>query len=102
MAEGGFSVQEYLQDVRGRSKVLSDESVLLARAREGDKPARQMLITSYLALAAEIALRLAPARLEQLEAIQEANLVLMRVVSAGESPALTLSGRIAEHFETLA
>ena len=93
-----WRVEEYLADVRATSVVLPNEAELRRRARAGDKAVCKELITSYLSLAAELGLRLAPNRLTELEAIQEANLVLMRVVTDEESPAVTLGPCLAAHF----
>jgi hypothetical protein len=101
MTDREFVLSEYLEEVRAKSAVLANEPLLLERALSGDKEARQAVIVSHLSLAAELGLRLASPELEPLRAIQEANLVLMRVVAAGESPVRVLSARISQHFETL-
>ena len=93
-----FLVDQYLEEVRSLATPLANEETLRSRARRGDKAATAELVRSYLSLAAELGLRLAPDRLTKLEAIQEANLVLMRVIADDESPALVLGPRIANHF----
>ncbi|MCA1841352.1 MAG: hypothetical protein ABR507_01385 [Actinomycetota bacterium] len=100
--QGNFVVDEYLKYLHENSRVLSDEAELVLSARGGDKLARKKLVASYLFITAELALRLAPPAMEPLRAIQEANLVLMRIAIAGiAKPASALGPAIEEHFAGL-
>ena len=92
----------YLEEIRAGWFVVEDEPALLAKARIGDKEARQVLVRSYLPMAADLGLRLAPPGLPHLDAVQEANLVLMRLVAgASESLALQLAPAIRDRFAQL-
>jgi DNA-directed RNA polymerase sigma subunit (sigma70/sigma32) len=95
---------KYLDETR-KLPVLSraEESVLLARVRQGDKDAERRVIEGNLELTALLALRLAPSWLGPIGAIHEANLVLVRTVGdvAVDQPATVLAGRLVRHFETL-
>lgn len=95
----------YLRELKSAPPLAPDEEeTLLAKARnEGDRVAKKRVVTSYLARTAEIALRIRPGRLPPLDAIQEANLVLIRVIEDPfvRKPRRALERRIAEHFHDL-
>jgi DNA-directed RNA polymerase sigma subunit (sigma70/sigma32) len=92
---------EYLNEVGGLHRLSSDdEREELVRAREGDQVARRRVIEGNLEVTAHLALRLAPDWMRPLDAIQEANLVLVRLVDDGSSgrPADRLSDDLVRHF----
>jgi hypothetical protein len=64
-----------------------DAEEVLALARSGDEPAHRRVIEGYLELTAVLALRLAPPWLAWLDAVQEANLVLLQTVDDDSVPA---------------
>jgi len=92
---------EYLNEV-GRLPRLSpgDEPQLLLRGAEGDHDARKRVIEGNLEVAARLALRLAPHWMRPLDAVQEANLVLVRLVEdgVGGQPADRLSEELVRHY----
>lgn len=74
-------LDRYLAEIRPAPIVRQDEEKrLLAAARGGDDQARKKVIESYLALTAHLALKHSPADADGLDAIQEANLVLIRLI----------------------
>lgn len=82
--------QEYLQGVRALPWVEpEDVPGLLRRARVGDPEARQRLIEGHLELTALLAWNLRPVWLAPVDAVQEANLILVRLV---EDPACATPG----------
>ena len=94
-------LKQYLAEIRRQSLIPIDERQLMKAAREGDAQARQQLIESYLPVAAEIGLRLARPTMEPLDAVHEANIVLLRLIDAGvEKPAVELGPAIEKHFAT--
>jgi DNA-directed RNA polymerase sigma subunit (sigma70/sigma32) len=95
-------INDYLREI-AMYPPISTEDVheLLVVAGRGDKTARRALIQSHLELAADLATRLAPRGMDQLEAIQEANLALMRCVEAGLEPAISLGSAIRSRFDEL-
>jgi DNA-directed RNA polymerase sigma subunit (sigma70/sigma32) len=72
---------EYLAEVRAVPLLPGrDEAHLLSASRNGDQAAKERLVESYLELVALLALQLAPSSLSPLDAIQEANLILIRLI----------------------
>jgi hypothetical protein len=98
------TVHRYITEVRRIPPLTRAEEVsLVAAARDGDEVAKSKAIQGNLELAAVLALRFAPAWLDAVKAIQEANLVLLRAVEdAGcVAPSIELAERIHLHFEQL-
>jgi DNA-directed RNA polymerase sigma subunit (sigma70/sigma32) len=97
-------ITRYLDETR-KLPLLSraEESVLLAQVRQGNKDAEPRVIEGNLELTARLGLRLAPLWLGPIDAIQEANLVLLRTVedAAVDHPASVLTDRLVTHFESL-
>lgn len=92
-------LDRYLIEIRNHSQIPEDEDALIRSSRTGDQNARKILVQSYLALTAEIGLRLAPPKMSRLAAVQEANLVLLRLIEKGtEKPAVQLGPAIKKHF----
>lgn len=91
------SLEEYLDDAGVFVRLSDDaERALLALAREGDQSAARAVVTSLLAPAADTALHVARGRgLDELNAVAEANLVLLQLVDSS-SGAETVSGRLDE------
>ena len=95
----------YLEKVRQIPLLASrDEAVTLKRAREGDESARKRVIEGYLEVTALLALRLAPDWMRPLDAIQEGNIVLVRLVDDATvaHPAARLSEALSAHFAEVA
>lgn len=88
-------LEVYLADVRAIAPIdQEEERALLARARAGDTSASRTVVTALLAPAADVALPLAgPSGLRELEALAEANAVVLRLVE-GDEP--LVSGRLEE------
>ena len=80
----------YLAEVsRFKPFELADEQRLARWAGEGDTESRDRLVQTYLERAARLARELAPPSMPTLDAIQEANIVLVRAIEEGLSaPAL--------------
>jgi DNA-directed RNA polymerase sigma subunit (sigma70/sigma32) len=92
-------LKQYLAEIRRQSLIPINERQLVKAAREGDAKARQQLIESYLYIAALLGLRLARPTMNPLDAIQEANIVLLRLIDAGvEKLAVELGPAIEKHF----
>jgi DNA-directed RNA polymerase sigma subunit (sigma70/sigma32) len=71
----------YLEEVRRFSTLTPDEErALLDAARRGDEEARRSVSQGQLVAAAEFALAVARPWMRSLDAIQEANLVLFRLI----------------------
>ena len=102
-SEADWSLEPYLQEALAHERVLEDEESVLEQARSGDVKARQRLVRSHLHRAAHIALRLAPPTMSSLDAVQEANLVLLRLAAAPhDAPMIKeLETAIAKHFESI-
>ena len=94
------ALNKYLDEVRAAELVLENELAVLESARSGDVEARQTLVRVYLFRTAEIALRFAPEGMAKLDAVQEANLVLMRLVAQAPEPSIAhhLESAIRNHF----
>lgn len=94
----------YLREARKLPAIPeTEEKELLARARAGDRAARRTLVDSYLELAAMLALKFRPPGIRELDAIQEANIVLLRLIEGGgERPAAELADAIRRRMEELA
>jgi DNA-directed RNA polymerase sigma subunit (sigma70/sigma32) len=99
MVEDPF--EKYIAEIRRHSLIPIDERQLMNAAREGDVKAKDELIKSYLYITALIGLRLARPTVNPLDEIQEANLVLLRLIDKGvEKPAVELGPAIEKHFAT--
>lgn len=75
-------LEDYLSEI-ARLGVMSageDADLLLRQAREGDAVARSRFIDSLLPLTATVAMRECPPWMRPLDAIQEANVVLLTLV----------------------
>ena len=96
-------LNKYLDEVRAAELVLENELAVLESARTGDVEARHTLVQAYLFRTAEIGLRLAPEGMDKLNAIQEANIVLVRLVTQAQKPSIAyhLESAIKNHFGTL-
>jgi hypothetical protein len=91
----------YLASVRRQSFIPKDEGRLVKAARQGDEKAKHQLIKSYLSITAEIGLRLARPTMTPLDAIEAANIVLLRLIDEGvEKLAVELGPAIEKHFAT--
>ena len=97
-------LDKHLDEARAAELVFEDESALLESARAGGAEARHTLVRAYLLRAAKIGLRLAPEGMADLDAVQEANLVLLRLVTQAPKPSIAhhLESEIRSHFGTLA
>jgi DNA-directed RNA polymerase sigma subunit (sigma70/sigma32) len=96
---------DYLEKVRQIPLLTSgEERESLKRAREGDESARRRVIEGYLEVTALLALRLAPDWMRPLDAIQEGNIVLLRLVDdvSVAVPAARLSEALVAHFAEVA
>jgi histidinol-phosphatase len=93
----------YLQEARKLPQIAeTDEQDLLARARAGDRAARKAVAESYLELAAMLALKHRPPGMREIDAIQEANVALMRLIDgSGERPAVELPEAVRRRMEKL-
>lgn len=94
----------YLAEVRSAPILTRQRELELRRtARAGDAAARTALIEGYLELAAMLALRLAPEWMRPLDAIQEANVVLVRMMEEDDHAVLgaVLPTRLLAHYESL-
>lgn len=98
------ALDHYLKDVRGLPDLdraaIAD---LLHRAREGDDHAETELLQGLLELTAVMTQHLAPSTMRTLDAIQEANLVLMTLVKdrAVASPVHALPEALDQRFAEL-
>lgn len=95
------NLADYLSEVRQFPLLtLTAEREGLKRAREGDEPARKRVIEGHLELTALLALRLAPEWLRPLDAVQEANIVLVRLIDdpSVAHPAARLTDALLAHF----
>ena len=93
----------YLSEVRKLPLLPpSEEREALKRAREGDEAARRRVIEGYLELTTLLALRLAPEGMRPLDAVQEANVVLMRLVddASVDRPAARLTDALVKFFKS--
>lgn len=94
----------YLAEVRKLPLLTpAEERDALKRAREGDEAARRRVIEGYLELTTLLALRLAPEGMRPLDAVQEAHVVLFRLVddASVENPAARLTDAILALFRRL-
>ena len=81
------SFQEYLQSARSLTLVApGDVDGLLARARAGDAESKRRLIEGHLELTAMLAWSLRPVWLAPIDAAQEANLILVRLIEDQTCP----------------
>jgi DNA-directed RNA polymerase sigma subunit (sigma70/sigma32) len=97
-------LQQYLSDVRTIPDLdrepLAD---LLARARDGEAEAEARVLEALLEVTAVLTQHLAPPTMRTLDAIQESNLVLMRLVRDRDVqvPVLALPAALAVRFTEL-
>ena len=98
-----LALNKYLDEARAAERVLENESAVLESARTGDVEAKHTLVQVNLFRTAEIGLRLAPEGMDKLNAIQEANIVLVRLVTRAPEPSIAhhLESAIKNHFGTL-
>lgn len=101
MTDKKWSLESYLDEAWAGARAIADEISVLESAAVGDVEARKQIIKSYLFRAAETGMRLAPKQLSHLVAVQEANLVLMRLAEKGISPEVHLESAIRSHFANL-
>ena len=80
-----------------------EENRLLASIRSGDEGAKKRLVEAYLNLTAQLGLRLAPTWLRRIDAIQYANLELIRLLEdpSSEPMPVVLAQAIHARFEQL-
>lgn len=101
MKDDEESLATYLAEVR-RLPVLTaeNESLLLAATRDGSEETKKRLVEGYLELVAFLALRLAPLDMRPLDAIQEAPVVLMRLLEdkSVAAPAHELTPALVRHY----
>jgi hypothetical protein len=97
-------LEEYLTAIRELqpARRLYDDELLKA-ARAGDQASRRVVIECLLEITALLAIRYAPERLRILDAIQEANVVLCRLVddTSCPDPVLRLTPAIKERLDVL-
>jgi hypothetical protein len=95
-------LHKYINEVRDAECMLENELAMLESAQIGDKQAQKTLIQTYLYRTAEITLRLAPEGMDKLNALQEANIVLQRLVMQAPKPSMGhhLEMAIKNHFTT--
>lgn len=79
---------------------ITEEREGLKRGREGDESARRRVMEGHLELTALLALRLTPNWMRPLDAVQEANLVLIRLIddASVDHPAARLTDALLAHF----
>lgn len=97
-------LQKYLSDVRAIPHVDRDTiGELLTRARNGEADVEERLLEALLEATAVLTRHLAPPTMRRLDAIQEANLVLMQLVRDRrvEVPVLALPEALAQRFREL-
>jgi len=95
---------QMLADARRQPKIApGDMSQTIVRAREGDKPARQALVKHYVEKAAALALDHRPKALVKIQAIAEANGILLQMVNdpPHEDFEISLETRIRRRMEEL-
>src|SRR6202035_4382290 len=104
MAVDDENLATYLRDVRNLKWLQGNEvHDVLTASREGDETARRRAVEGHLELTALLALQLAPEWLPPLDAIQEANVVLTRLIDdpSVSHPARVLTARLLEHYDEL-
>ncbi|MCA1841112.1 MAG: Clp protease N-terminal domain-containing protein [Actinomycetota bacterium] len=75
-------LQQHLADARQQPKIAASEMLeTIVKARQGDKGARQALVKHYLAKAAALALDHRPSHLAQIDAVAEANGILLQMAA---------------------
>lgn len=97
-------LEDYLTEVRSLPTVpVTERASLLALARGGDAVARRRAIESLLLEAATVATRDCPVGMRALDAIQEANVVVVRLVDDDQTPdpAAVLDDAVRGHFASL-
>ena len=106
MATDDETLATYLAEVvLFRPYDLADEQRLARLAAQGDRESRDRLVETYLDRVARIAQELAPSSMRPLDAIQEANIVVVRAIAEGLcAPDLEpeLRTRVAAAFERFA
>ena len=102
MPSDGDLLALYLAEIRQYPLLtLTEEREGLKRAREGDEPARKRVVEGHVELTALLALRLAPDWMRPDEAVQEANIVLVRLIddASVDRPAVRLTDALLAHFD---
>lgn len=98
------ALAKYLAEVRGLPLLFAvDEADLLTASRRGDDSARKRLLEGHLVIAALLALRLPPRWMRPIDAIQEANVVLNRLLN-DESvavPVRELTSALIRHYDEI-
>ena len=93
----------YLADIETVPELSRDQEVALIKlARTGDQGAKKKLVEAHLRWAAILADLLKPDSMSPIDAIQEANLVLMRLVDRAdvESIGSELGNAVKAHFDS--
>ncbi len=98
-----LALNKYLEEALAAELLLENELAVLESARTGDVEAKHTLVQAYLFRTAEIGFRLAPEGMDKLNAVQEANIVLVRLVTRAPEPSIAhhLELSIKNHFWTL-
>jgi DNA-directed RNA polymerase sigma subunit (sigma70/sigma32) len=98
------ALEDYMSAVRELPPLRRErEAELLEAARAGDESSRRFAIEGLVEISALLAIRYAPEGLRLIDAIQEANVVLCRLVDDAKcpDPALLLASAIKERLEAL-
>lgn len=98
------ALAKYLAEVRGLPLLFAvDEADLLNASRSGDESARKRLLEGHLEVVALLALRLAPRWMRPIDAIQEANVVLSRLLDdkSVAVPVRELTSALIRHYDEI-
>lgn len=98
------TLAKYLAEVRGPPLLFAvDEPNLLTASRSGDETARTRLLEGHLEVAALLALRLVPKWMRPIDAIQEGNIVLGRLLDDKSVPVpmRELTSALIRHFDEI-
>ena len=93
----------YLADIETVPELTKDqEKSLIELARSGDQSAKKKLVEAHLKWAAILADLLKPDSVSPIDAIQEANLVLMRLIDREDIQSIgsELGDAVKEHFRS--
>ena len=104
VVDSDAALVDYLTQVkRYAGQVPARRRALLSQARAGHLDARQRYIDCLLHEAATISLRERPSWMPELDAVQEANLVLVRLVDNPEvaDPQREIQAAVRAHFSSL-
>lgn len=100
----GDPYREYLDQVRQLPLVATDQlPALRDRALAGDTDAGKLVVQCHLEVAALLAWHLRPSSLAPIDAVQEANVILVRLVNdpTCDVPTLDLASALHRHFRSL-